>query len=200
MVARNSPSPQVFERLCSLAEALLPDSVASIMMKDEQGVMYVTCAPSISTDGQLKLGGLMPGPTGGSCGNAVFHNEPTFVVDALTDERCLDTREVFREFGMHSCWSTPINDSSGASLGSFALSSFRAIEPGAFHKQLLAVGAFIIGIILERSKQQQKLEYLAYNDSLTGLANRTTLFKEIEIRAASARESSESFCFALSGP
>lgn len=180
MVANNAPEQEVFNTLCTMAESLLPNAVASIMMRQDNGEMDVLCAPSVPPEGQLKLNGLRPGPTGGSCGNAVYTNDQVFVVDALCDARCGDTRELFKEFGLCACWSTPIRDADGLAIGSFALSSFEIRSPKDFHKQLLAVGAYIIGIILQRSKQQEMLEYMAFNDSLTGLANRTSLFNKIQ--------------------
>lgn len=197
MVAANTSEGEVFKTLCLMAESILPNAVSSIMMKQESGDMDVICAPSVPPEGQLRLNGLRPGPTGGSCGNAVYTNDQVFVVDALNDERCGDTRELFREFGLCACWSTPVRDADGNSIGSFALSSFEVRSPNDFHKQLLAIGAHIIGIILQRSQQQQQLEFMAYKDPLTGLSNRTCLFKQIEdeITAKSIKETSFALLF-----
>lgn len=179
MVASNKPVQEVLTSLCAMAESLLPNSVSSIMLRQDNGGMDVLCAPSVPQEGKLRLNGLQPGPTGGSCGNAVYRNEQIFVVDALTDERCGDTRELFKDYGLYACWSTPVRDANGQAIGSFALSSFEKRSPNSFFKQLLAVGAHMIGIILQRSKQQEALEYMAYNDALTGLRNRTSLFKQL---------------------
>ncbi|MGI1670483.1 MAG: sensor domain-containing phosphodiesterase [Neptuniibacter sp.] len=193
MVAGNSPEQEVFESLCLMAESLLPNAVSSIMMQQENGELDVICAPSVPPEGRLRLNGLRPGPTGGSCGNAVYTNEQVFVVDAVTDERCGDTRELFKEFGLCACWSTPVRDVDGKSIGSFALSSFEIRTPSNFHKQLLAVGAHIIGIILQRSKQQQQLEFMAYKDPLTGLSNRTCLFNQIQAATETVSQNQSDF-------
>jgi diguanylate cyclase (GGDEF)-like protein len=197
MVAANRPEQEVFDSLCLMAESLLPNAVSSIMIKQDNGEMDVVCAPSVPSEGQLRLNGLRPGPTGGSCGNAVYTNEQVFVVDALNDERCGDTRELFKEFGLCACWSTPVRDAEGNSIGSFALSSFEVRSPNNFHKQLLAVGAHIIGIILQRSEQQQQLAFMAYKDPLTGLSNRTCLFNQIQeaIKSVSSEDSSFALLF-----
>ncbi len=193
MVASDQPEPDVFAKLCLMAEELLPKSLATIMLKQPNGTMNIACAPSVPIDSQQLLNGLKPGPTAGSCGNAVYENKPTFVFDALTDERCLQTCDVFAQFGLHACWSTPIKNTRGEAIGSFALSSFEIKEPGPFHKDLLAIGSCIIGILLERSQQQKELEFMAYNDALTGLANRTNLFLQLEQAIKSAREINTSF-------
>ena len=180
MVTNNCADQEVLGALCSMAEKLLPNSVASIMtIQNGSGLLDVLCAPSVPPAGIQKLNGLQPGPSGGSCGNAVFGNQATFVVDAGIDPRCEDTRETFAEFGLCSCWSNPIREADGEAIGSFALSSFEVREPGEFHKQLLAIGANIVGIILQRSKQQLLLKKYASTDPLTGLANRAELLNQI---------------------
>lgn len=71
MLSTNINTSQILSKLCLLAESLLPNSVASIMLKNkEDGLMSIKAAPSIPQNGQDRLANLKPGPTGGSCGNA----------------------------------------------------------------------------------------------------------------------------------
>ena len=149
----------VLERLCQLAEKMLPNSVASIMLLDSKsGLMNVISAPSIPEVGHKALEGLIPGPGGGSCGNAVFRNEPQFVVDTKTDERWKDIRHIAFDFNLCSCWSMPIRNSQNQPVGSFALSSFEHRSPSSFHKKLLAVCAFIVNIVLMRSEYEAQID------------------------------------------
>ena len=151
MVAEGRDKNTILLSLCKLSESLLPNSVASIMLKDAStGLMSVACAPSIPDVGHQALKDLKPGPGGGSCGNAVFKNQPQFVKDTLTDQRWEDIRHIARDFNLCSCWSMPIRTKEGEAIGSFALSSFEHREPSAFHKMLLDVSAFIVGVVLRR--------------------------------------------------
>lgn len=134
----------VLERLCQLAEKMLPNSVASIMLLDSKtGLMNVISAPSIPDVGHQALAGLKPGAGGGSCGNAVFRNEPQFVADTKTDERWSELRHIAYDFNLCSCWSMPIRNSLKSAVGSFALSSFEHRAPSDFHKRLLEICAFM---------------------------------------------------------
>jgi len=151
MVAAGESRDSILATLCKLGETLLPNSVASIMLKDEStGLMSVISAPSIPEAGHLALQNLKPGPGGGSCGNAVFRNQPQYVQDALRDERWADLKNVAREFNLCSCWSMPVRTKEGVAIGTFALSSFEHRSPSAFHKMLLDVCAFIVGVVLRR--------------------------------------------------
>ena len=154
MVAEGENKTTILITLCKLSESLLSNSVASIMIKDEEsGLMNVLSAPSIPEEGHKALKGLKPGPGGGSCGNAVFRNQPQFVRDTLSDERWVDIRHIAHDFNLCSCWSMPIRTKEGEAIGSFALSSFEHRDPSSFHKMLLDVSAFIVGVVLRREVQ-----------------------------------------------
>ncbi|HEX5670405.1 MAG TPA: PAS domain S-box protein, partial [Sulfuricurvum sp.] len=150
---------EVLTKLCEMAEKLLPNSVASVMLFDsETGLMNVISAPSIPQVGHDALTGLKPGPGGGSCGNAVYRNEAQYVHDTKTDKRWTDIRQVAYDFNLCSCWSMPIRNSNKQAIGSFALSSFEHRSPSGFHKRLLENSAFIVNIVLKRSEYEHRLE------------------------------------------
>lgn len=154
MVAEGENKNTILISLCRLSESLLPNSVASIMLKDkDSGLLNVLSAPSIPEEGQQALKGLKPGPGGGSCGNAVYRNQPQFVRDTFNDERWEDIRNIAQDFNLCSCWSMPVRTKEGEAIGSFALSSFEHREPSTFHKMLLDVSAFIVGVVLRRESQ-----------------------------------------------
>lgn len=155
MIALNNEPKNILNKLCHLAEALLPNSIASIMFVDSStGLMNVLAAPSIPEIGHKALAGLKPGPRGGSCGNAVFSNEPTFVYDTFTDPKWQDLRKLAYDFNLCSCWSMPVRNEKNVSVGTFALSSFEHRMPSQFHKKLLQVGASIVNIVLKNESQK----------------------------------------------
>jgi len=154
MVAEGENKTTVLISLCKLSESLLENSVASIMIQDEEtGEMNVLSAPSIPEAGKNALKGLKPGPGGGSCGNALYRNQPQFVRDTFKDDRWADIRHIAHDFNLCSCWSMPIRTKEGKAIGSFALSSFEHRDPSSFHKMLLDVSAFIVGVVLRREEQ-----------------------------------------------
>lgn len=157
-VARNEDYLSIINKLCSLTESFLTNAVASVMLVDsESGLMSVLAAPSVPDAGINALQGLKPGRTGGSCGNAVFGNEPVYVRDTFTDPRWTDLRHIAYDFNLCSCWSVPVRNEAQEAIGSFALSSFEHRTPSAFHKRLLDVGASIVSIVLARHGQEQHL-------------------------------------------
>lgn len=147
----------IIKNLCHLAEALLPNSVASLMLLDnETELMNVAVAPSIPPEGHEALKGLKPDQGGGSCGNAVFQNTPVYVQNTFEDERWKNIRDIAVDFNICSCWSMPIRHVDGSAFGSFALSSFEHRRPSAFHKLTLQTAAFLVQIILNRQEKDRQ--------------------------------------------
>lgn len=146
----------ILKHLCHLAEELLNNSVASLMLMDETTqLMNPIAAPSIPPAGKQALKGLKPGTGGGSCGNAVFQNTPVYVQNTFEDKRWEDIRNIAVDFNICSCWSMPIRDEEGNAFGSFALSSFEHREPSAFHKLILETSAYLIQIVLKKASQDK---------------------------------------------
>lgn len=175
-LALNHDYGDILQHLCLLTEQLLPNSVASIMLLNkETGLMSVLSAPSIPESGWKALENLKPGPGGGSCGNAVFHKKPQYVLNTFKDERWKNLRKVAYNFNLCSCWSMPITNEENEIIGTFALSSFEHRFPAPFHKKLLQTAAFIVSIVLKNKEIERKIQYMLYYDTLTGLHNQTYL-------------------------
>ncbi|UCV14777.1 response regulator [Quatrionicoccus australiensis] len=168
-VARGGETLDLINQVCRLEEKLLPNSVGSVMLMDENyEFLNVYAAPSVPPEGVARLNGLRPGPGGGSCGNAVFRGEPQFVPNTFTDPRWQDLRQFAFDFNLCSCWSTPVFSAQGKVVGTFALSSFEHRSPSNFHRKLLEIGSSIVGIVLERSKAQESI--LLYEKAFSGSA------------------------------
>jgi len=160
-LASDEPAIAILNSLCLFAESVLANAVASIMLLDEgTGLLNVLCAPSLSQKDHEALANLKPGSSGGSCGNAVFHNEALFVQNTFEDERWRDRRHVAFNLNLCSCWSMPVRDESGQAIGSFSLSSFEHRAPTSFHKKVLEIGAAIVNIVLKRQQKEERLNLL----------------------------------------
>ncbi len=159
-IAREGDPLDILNRLCKMAEMMLPNSVASIMLLDESGMLNVYAAPNVPSQGIAQLNGLKPGPGAGSCGNAIYCQQPVFVSDTLTDPRWDDLRQLAVDFGLRACWSMPIRSAGQKVMGTFALSSFEHRSPAAFHVALLEIGAYLAGIVLDRAQHMDSLKLL----------------------------------------
>jgi len=167
--------PQLtLDALCQSVEAMVDNAVASVMKFDEShSFLEVIAAPSLPDEAKTSLNGLIPDKHAGSCGTAVYCNEPQYVYNTKTDPRWQHFQQFIIDFNVGACWSVPIRTSDDAAIGSFALSSFEQRQPSSFFKSLLETASHIAGIILKRQEEEQTLWDMAHYDSLTGLPNRS---------------------------
>lgn len=86
-IALGKTTQKTLDKLCIMAENLVPNAIASIMILNDNDVLNVKSAPSLPAEGVLTFNGLKPGPCAGSCGNAIYHKKPVFVTNTLNDNR-----------------------------------------------------------------------------------------------------------------
>ncbi len=172
MISSKGKTASILATLCQLAESLLPNSVASIMLKDKKsGLLSVESAPSVPEIGHDALANLKPGPGGGSCGNAVYRNTPQYVQDTFIDDRWTELRHIAYDFNLCSCWSMPIKDEDKNAIGYFALSSFEHRAQVLFHKKLLEIAASLVTIVLKNEANEKRLNmfYIAMESAAEGM-------------------------------
>ncbi|RJF99272.1 EAL domain-containing protein [Noviherbaspirillum saxi] len=185
-VARGESLDKLLNQLCRDVEKIAPELLCSIMLLDEQDRVHVVAAPSIPQSYAQALEGAQIGPDAGSCGTALYFNQPVEVSDIATDPLWKNYRDMVLPIGLVASWSSPIKSRDGGVLGTFAVYFREPREPSEFHKQLVAVCTHLTGIAIERNEADKKLHDLAFYDSLTGLPNRKLLRDRAAVALANA--------------
>jgi diguanylate cyclase (GGDEF)-like protein len=176
------------DSLCKIAEGIVDESLASIMLFNASRTeLFVRAAPNLPNQACEDLNGLVPDEFAGSCGTAVYKGTPQFVCDTSTDERWKNLQKYVFDFNVHACWSMPVVDADNQPIGSFALSSFSKREPSQFQKNLMQTASYLVSLVLRREKESIMLQKAAHYDPLTNIPNRN-LFNE-RIAQAMARAS-----------
>ena len=93
----------------------------------------------------------------------------------MTDPLWEDYRGPAAEHGFRSCWSTPILSHKSEVLGIFSTYSKEAREPTDVEQRLIDVATRIAGIAIQRRLAEDRIQFMATHDALTGLSNRTLL-------------------------
>ncbi|MBD3797524.1 MAG: EAL domain-containing protein [Campylobacterales bacterium] len=159
MIADGKSANLILDTLCSLAEKLLGNAIASIMLLDNSdGTISVIAAPSIPEVVHKALEKLRPGKGGGSCGNAIFQNKAQYIANTFEDDRWEELRQLAYDFNLCSCWSVPVRDQDSKPIATFALSSFEHRSPSNFHKKLLETGAKIVSIVLKNMQKDKQID------------------------------------------
>ena len=176
MIARSAPLTAVFDRLVRLIESQLAGVICSALLLDEDGRRLRHCAAPSLPDAYCKaIDGVAIGPDAGSFGAAAYRREPVVVSDIAADPLWRDYRDQAEPHGLRSCWSIPILSSHGGALGVFAVYSRTVREPTEAETRLVEVAARIAGIAVERKLAEDRIQFMATHDALTGQPNRTLL-------------------------
>ncbi len=176
MIATNAPLGNVLDRLARLIESQLTGICGSILLLDNEGLhLRHGAAPSLPAAYTSAIDGARIGPDVGSCGSAAYRREAVVVADIMTDPLWRDYRELAAAHDLRSCWATPILSHQGAVLGTFAMYSREVRQPSAGEARLIEGAARFAGIAIERKRAEERIQFMANHDALTGLPNRNLL-------------------------
>ena len=175
-VAASGDLGALLDTLLQLAETECPGIHATILLVDADAErLHSGSAPSLPQAWIEAVEGLPIGEGVGSCGTAAFRRQPVIVSDIESDPLWQNYRDAIRPFGLRACWSWPIAAADGAILGTSAMYCAEARGPSAIESRLAAFITHVAGIVIQRRQAEDRIRFLAHNDALTGLPNRTRL-------------------------
>ena len=159
LLAQGAPLPDILEAIIRDVETGNPEVRCSIMLLDAAGQRLMTgAAPSLPQDYSSLVDGLVIGPTAGSCGTAAYTRQRCIAENIQTHPFWnAEFRAAAAKARLAACWSEPIRSANGSILGSFAIYHARPRKPGASDLQLLAQGAHLAAIAIDRSRAQEAL-------------------------------------------
>jgi diguanylate cyclase (GGDEF)-like protein/PAS domain S-box-containing protein len=176
MIANSAPLESILDRLMHLVESQLEGLHASVLILDDTGKhLFHGAAPSLPPAYVELINGVEIGPSQGSCGTAAYRRETVIVTDIMQDPLWAQFRHLIEPHGYRSCWSVPVLSHRGEVLGTFALYSYGVRSPTDAENQLLDMAKRIAGIAIERRRAEDRIQFMATHDGLTGLPNRSLL-------------------------
>lgn len=192
LIAAGAPLADVLTELVRGIERHDPSVIPCVVLLDrESGTLHPGAGPSLPAHYLAAIDGVVIGPKIGTCGPAAWSGELMITEDIGKDPRWAPIRELAFGAGLHHCWSMPIKASEGDVLGTLALYGPRPRAPQPEHIMLMADGARIAGIAIERHRALERLMHDARFDDLTGLPNRTRIFEALEDAVVGTRPGSQ---------
>lgn len=198
MIALGEPLKDVFTALIHLIEGQVADVVGCVLLLDPQkNCLRHIAAPSLDPDCARRIDGIPIGPSVGSCGTAMWRGEAVYAADISTDPLWDGYRELVEPYGFRSCWSSPIRSYQGQVLGSLGLYGRKRGLPSAACEKLLGMATHIAGIAIERKEAEDRIQFMAHHDALTGLPNRSMLDERIASAIEAADDSNAAIAVAF---
>lgn len=169
MVARGMPARMIGDHICRAVEERCPGVACTVIRVDRSGLLHPLSAPSLPDSYSDAIENAMIGPRAGSCGSAAYLRRPVLTMDIASDPRWETFGPLALALGLRACWSTPVFDSTGEVIGTFALYYREARGPTEEERALVEICARLCAIAMERHERAMAREQRARFDALTGL-------------------------------
>ena len=178
MIGSGQSLEAILDTLTKDGEKLTRSLYCAVLLIDESGtLLHTVSAPNLPEEYAKAIDGLEIGPTAECCGSAAYSNRVVVSEDITTDPRWEAYRRLALLHGIRSCWSAPIRAERGVVLGSLAFYQAKAHRPSEADLHTIEELAQLCGIAVERHRTNQRIQELAFRDSLTDLPNRA-LFED----------------------
>ncbi len=179
LAARGGKLEVVLGLITAMMVRQYPDAGCSIV-QFERGELRLRAGTGLSANLSAYLERVQPGSAGGAIGAAGVSGETHDVHDLLRDEHWPERwRASVLDEGFRSVAATPIRSSLGAVMGVLTMFGRRPGLGGLAHEQMLAA-ADLASIAIEKHLLNERLEFQALHDALTGLPNRTLFADRLE--------------------
>jgi formate hydrogenlyase transcriptional activator len=157
LILAGAPLAEVLTIIAQLVESQGDGTLCTIWLPHEDGKqLYCAVAPSLP--GFIAhVGSMAIGPSGGSCGTAVYRKQPVYVIDILNDPIWDHYRHLLLPYGIRAVWSRPLFTTTGKVLGTFAIHYREARSPDGADLEVIESASHIAGIAIERHLNEESL-------------------------------------------
>ena len=160
-IALGAPLNDILNEICLSIEEVIDDESARCSILSLKGEQLFHCAAPNIDDGYCQLiNGVHIGPEVGSCGTAAYQKVRIIVEDIATSPLWENFRELALDFGLKSCWSTPIISTKSKVIGTFAIYHNTPKKPSAKDLELIDYFVHFSSIALEKSVDSLKVQQL----------------------------------------
>jgi diguanylate cyclase (GGDEF)-like protein/PAS domain S-box-containing protein len=200
LIVRVDNREELYEQVCRIAVEQGALAMTWIGIVDREAGQVVPVASAgmdpeflATITRRLQLSGLEA--TGRSLAVDVVQNKKSFVSNRSQDDPAINFPQLHAKHGVHSVAMMPLMVADEA-IGVLAM---YAHEPEFFHAEQLKLLSELAGDVAfatEQIEKQERLDYLAYYDVLTGLANRTLFIDRLSqsLRGAGLRDRKLAVC------
>ena len=159
LVAGGHSLPGTLDALCHLVETIASDCFCSVVLVDPSGTkLQEAIAPSLPSAFNDAVRDWPVERRGGPCSMAAAQKTQVIMSDVASDTRWRNSwRALAQEHGLRSCWSTPILDTSGKILGTFAMYYREPRTPTPLDQNLVERFTHIAGIAIQRAQREAAL-------------------------------------------
>jgi diguanylate cyclase (GGDEF)-like protein/PAS domain S-box-containing protein len=160
-IALGKPLNVILNDICLSIEEIIDDeSVRCSILSLKEGKLFHRAAPNIDDEYCQLVNGVSIGPSVGSCGTAAYLNSRIIVEDIAVSPLWKDFKDIALNFGLRSCWSTPIISTQSDILGTFGIYHTSPKVPSTKDLELIDYFVNFSSIAIEKNVESLKVKQL----------------------------------------
>ncbi|MFC4323619.1 bifunctional diguanylate cyclase/phosphodiesterase [Litchfieldia salsa] len=174
MIAKGFKLEEVLTSITLLMEDVLDGGLCSVLLMDHnQGILKKGAAVNLPLEYiDFISHGVPVGPGSGSCGTAAYTQKPVIVEDIESHKLWNKHRDIALKHNLRACWSYPVLDNQSRTLGTFAAYFPEQNKPNDVDMIVIEKATYLTSLAIQHYESEEKINYMAYHDELTGLPNR----------------------------
>lgn len=118
-LSTNASRDELLLTLVNAAENSFPNTVSSILVIDESGLLRNGCSPQLPADYLAAIDGLKPDARVGTCAAAAATGNMVVTESFIADDKWAELKHLPIALGFKGAWSVPIKTADGCVLGTF---------------------------------------------------------------------------------
>ena len=178
MMAKGASYQEVLDEVVLFIESFTDGAHCSILIADQEGKRLIHgSSPHLPLAYNEAVNGIPIGPTVGSCGTAAFLGQSVVATDIASDPLWEEYRDLALAYDLKACWSSPVFDDDQRVIGTFGLYYCKTRAPREKDREIIRNATDLASLVIQHYRAKEKINFMAYHDALTGLANRR-LFDE----------------------
>nr|WP_301289188.1 EAL domain-containing protein [Natronocella acetinitrilica] len=188
-IIAQDPLPEVLSDLCKMLEGQVAQARALVTRQEDGGLVGVA-GPSLAGEGgdESLIGVLLRGGVSLSA-DAAARGEILICEDLEIEHRWPQSRQLLLARGIRSALVVPVPLADGSIAGTLGLFWTEPGLPAPRTRLIAEEYARLVGVALAHGKTVASLQFRAYHDSLTGLANRELFADRVKGAIARAHRS-----------
>jgi diguanylate cyclase (GGDEF)-like protein/PAS domain S-box-containing protein len=173
MMAKGASYQEVLDEVVLFIESFTDGAHCSILIADQEGKRLLHgSSPHLPSAYNEAVDGMLIGPTAGSCGTAAFLRKSVVVTDIESNPLWEEYRDLALSYDLKACWSSPVFDDDQKVIGTFGLYYCRTKSPREKDREIIRKATDLASLVIQHYRAKEKIDFMAYHDALTGLANR----------------------------
>ncbi|WP_226678116.1 bifunctional diguanylate cyclase/phosphodiesterase [Mesobacillus jeotgali] len=181
MMAKGAGFQEVLDEIVFFIENFTDGAHCSILIADqERRKLHHGSSPHLPPVYNAAVDGMPIGPTAGSCGTAAFFEKSVVVTDIENDPLWEHYRELALPYDLKACWSSPVFDDDHRVIGTFGMYYCNTRSPHEKDRKIIEKATDLTSLVIQHYRAKEKIDFMAYHDALTGLANRRRFDERVQ--------------------